>query len=471
MLLTTLLIVIFVIGYAAIATEHNLKINKTATALLMCVLCWVIYMAGVETYFPAYRPDEFVHLVQGLAPDAAREALLKHAGGELILHHMGDVAEIVFFLMGAMTIVEVVDVNGGFNFVRDMLTTSSKRSLLWRLALLTFFLSAILDNLTTTIVMIMVMGKLVNNQKDRWMYTGIIVLSANSGGAFSPIGDVTTIMLWIRGMLSTEGVIGWLFLPSFVSMLVPAIIMHAQMKGKLDVAKNHVVVGQDGHAMPKVLASRYSKIIFIVGVGGLIFVPFFRALTGLPPFMGILLVFGLLWAIIEFGLKKKGHVQGCDDVRVNNIMRRIDLSTLLFFLGILMAVSAIQETGLLRHVGEWLDDSTGGNTYVITGAIGALSAVVDNVPLVASCMAMYDIAPATDVANAIFAVDGQFWLLLAYCAGVGGSMLIIGSAAGVVAMGIEKITFGWWIKHITLLAATGYLSGIACYWVIEQLLH
>lgn len=468
MLLTTLLIAVFVIGYAAIATEHNLKINKSATALLMCVFCWVIYMAGVETYFPAYHPEEFHHLVANVAPEGIREVLLKHAGGPIILEHMGDVAEIVFFLMGAMTIVEVVDVNGGFNFVRDILTTTSKRSLLWRLALLTFFLSAILDNLTTTIVMIMVMGKLVTEQKDRWMYTGLIVLAANSGGAFSPIGDVTTIMLWIRGMISTEGVISWLFLPSLVSLLVPAIIMHVQMKGKLMTAKNQVVVDNDGHAMPKVLASRYSKIIFVVGVGGLIFVPFFRALTGLPPFMGILLVFGLLWAIIEFGLKKKGHVQGAEDVRVNNIMRRIDLSTILFFLGILMAVAAIQETGLLRGVGQWLDQVTDGNTYIITGAIGALSAVVDNVPLVASCMAMYDIAPATDVANAVFMVDGQFWLLLAYCAGVGGSMLIIGSAAGVVAMGIEKITFGWWLKHISWLAAAGYLSGIACYWILEQ---
>ena len=438
--LTILIVTIFCIGYLCIALESVTKINKAAIALLMCVFCWTLLMMGPGAYYPEVAADSVLHHI-----------------AEVIEHHLGDAAGTLFFLMGAMTIVEIVDSNGGFNFVRDTLKTRSKRKLMWRMAFMTFFLSAILDNLTTSIVMIMVLRKLVQNREDRLVYAALVVISANSGGAFSPIGDVTTIMLWIKGVITTQGVLTEIFIPSLVSMLVPAFILQYSLQGKFDKEQN----------LPKADVSQFTKaqrdIIFWLGVGGLCFVPVFKTLTHLPPFMGILLVLGILWTVTEI-FHYNTSEEDTMAKRVSDIMTKIDLSTIMFFLGILMAVAVLQEVGVLTALGEGLNEAFSGNYYVINGIIGVLSSIVDNVPLVAGCMGMYPVAP-----EGAMAIDGIFWQLLAYCAGVGGSMLIIGSAAGVVVMGLEKITFGWYMKKITWIAFVGYLAGIVIYW-LERLL-
>ena len=436
--LTIAIVIVFVFGYLCIALESVTKINKAAIALLMCVFCWTLLMLSPTTFYPGVEAPEVVHKV-----------------AEVIEHHLGDAGGTLFFLMGAMTIVEIVDTNGGFNFVRDAIKTRSKRKLMWRMAFMTFFLSAILDNLTTSIVMIMVLRKLVQNREDRLIYAAMVVIAANSGGAFSPIGDVTTIMLWIKGVITTQGVISEIFIPSLVSMLVPAFILQYSLKGKFDKSQN----------LPPAEVSQFTQrqrnIIFWMGVGGLIFVPIFKTLTHLPPFMGILLVLGLLWTTTEIfhHNTEEGDTMA---KRVSDLLSRIDLSTIMFFLGILMAVAVLQEIGVLTALGESLDKMSGGNHYLVTGIIGVLSSIVDNVPLVAGCMGMYPVAEVGDMA-----VDGIFWQLLAYCAGVGGSMLIIGSAAGVVVMGLEKITFGWYMKRITWIVFVGYLAGMFSYWLIR----
>lgn len=435
------IIVAFVAGYLCIALESLTKINKAAIALLMCVVCWTLLMVSPGAYYPDVAPDGVLHHIS-----------------EVIEHHLGDAAGTLFFLMGAMTIVEIVDSNGGFNFVRDIMKTRSKRKLLWRVAIATFFLSSILDNLTTSIVMIMVLRKLVQSREERLIYAALIIISANSGGAFSPIGDVTTIMLWIKGVITTQGILTEIFIPSLVSMLVPTFILQYSLSGKFDKEQNLVTAE----------ISQFTKvqrnIIFWLGVGGLVFVPIFKSITHLPPFMGILLVLGVLWTVTEIF----HHNTSEDDTmakRVSDLLSRIDLSTIMFFLGILMAVAVLQEIGALTALGTGLNEVFVGNYYVINGIIGVLSSIVDNVPLVAGCMGMYPVAE-----TGAMAIDGIFWQLLAYCAGVGGSMLIIGSAAGVVVMGLEKITFGWYLKRITWIAFVGYLAGIVTYWLQQALL-
>ena len=420
--MVTAIVIFFILGYLCIALESVLKINKAVPALLMCVVCWTLYACG-----------------GGPADGETSERLL---------HHLGETCEILFFLMGAMTIVEIVDANGGFYFVQDALATKSKRALLWRITFMTFFLSAILDNLTTSIVMVMVLRKLVADSKDRMLFGGMIIIAANAGGAFSPIGDVTTIMLWIKGMISTGGVISQLLLPSLVSAFVSMLCVSLYLKGELEMPKHDEAPGAANN--PDRL------LILCVGVGGLIFVPIFRMLTGLAPFMGILLALGVLWLVSEY----RCNALFCESshLKVTTLLSRIDMATILFFLGILLAVATLQETGVLTSFGAWLNEASDGNHYLVTGIIGVVSSIVDNVPLVAGCMEMYPIAPSGD-----FGVDGLFWQLLAYCAGVGGSMLIIGSAAGVVVMGLEKISFGWYLRRFTWIAFVGYVAGIAVY--------
>ena len=445
--LTLAIVVVFIMGYLCIALESLTKVNKAPVALLMCVACWTLFMVN---------PSEFV--LPGMPELTGNAAgILAHVG-ESLREHLGETAETLFFLMGAMTIVEVVDTNGGFNFVRDSIQTHSKRGLLWRIAFMTFFLSAILDNLTTSIVMIMVLRKLVADKQDRMVYAALVIIAANSGGAFSPIGDVTTIMLWIAGSITTVGVITEILVPSLVSMFVPAFIMQYMLKGELP-------------AMPKsaedsalTFTRTQRRIIFFLGVGGLMSVPIFRYLTDLPPYMGILLVLGVLWTATEIFYRGAHLGEDSMSARVIALLRKIDMGTILFFLGILMAVGCLAEIGVLTAMGRGLESVSGGNHYLVTGIIGVLSSIVDNVPLVAGCMGMYPIAPTGDMA-----ADGIFWQLLAYCAGVGGSMLIIGSAAGVVVMGLEKITFGWYMKRITWVAFVGYLAGILTYWVERML--
>ncbi|WP_314313071.1 sodium:proton antiporter NhaD [Hoylesella marshii] len=445
--LTISIIAVFVFGYACIAFESGLKVNKAAIALLMCVACWTLFMIDPLSYVMSADPS--------YAGGAA--GLLSHVSGTLT-HHLGATAETLFFLMGAMTIVEIVDSHGGFNFVRDLLKTKSKRTLLWRVAFMTFFLSAILDNLTTSIVMIMVLRKLVHDRNDRIIYASLVILAANSGGAFSPIGDVTTIMLWIGNKITTAGVIKEVFVPSLVSMMVPLIIMQYSLKGELPEPqqKGSAVVADEFNELQR-------RILFTLGVGGLVFVPVFRYLTNLPPFMGILLVLGILWTVTEVFYRKAHLDEHSFSKRVSHLLAKIDMSTILFFLGILMAVACLEEVGVLTSLGKGLDAFSQGNHYLVTGIIGVISSIVDNVPLVAGCMGMYATAAVGDMA-----VDGIFWQLLAYCAGVGGSMLIIGSAAGVVVMGLERITFGWYLKHVTWVAFIGYLAGMVSYGMIRS---
>jgi Na+/H+ antiporter NhaD/arsenite permease-like protein len=429
--MTLAIIIAFVLGYLLITLEGNLKVNKTAIALLMSAVLWTLYTFNADAY---------------LAPGASFDSMF--------LSHVGDTSEIIFFLLGAMTIVEVVDINGGFNFVRNKLASKSKRSLLWKITLITFFLSAILDNLTTSIVMIMVLRKLVRRKRLRILYAAMIIIAANAGGAFSPIGDVTTIMLWIKGNVSTLGPIEELLLPSLATVVVPGLVLHFKLKGQLEPAA-------DNSEETPVAAYDFSltqrNVVFYVGVLGLVLVPVFRTITGLPPFMGVILVLSILWVITECFYNNR-KIESNREQRVSRILKNIDMSTILFFLGILMAVAALQETGTLSRFGAALDQWTGGNHYLVTGLIGVASSVVDNVPLVASCMGMYPIAPTGD-----FATDGIFWQLLAYCAGTGGSILIIGSAAGVVVMGLEKISFGWYLRHFSLWAFLGMLSGMLVY--------
>lgn len=441
--LTLVIVIVFIIGYACIALESVIKVNKAAIALLMFIACWTLFMIDPNAY-----------LILESGEDIIRKAT------EIIEDHLGETSSTLFFLMGAMTIVELVDQNGGFDFVRTSLRTTNKRKLLWRIVFMTFFLSAILDNLTTSIVMIMVLHKLVAERSDRLIYASMVVIAANSGGAFSPIGDVTTIMLWNVGAVTSTGVITEIFVPSLVSMVIPAFILQYSLKGKLQMPEN------EGDAEEQELSKHERRTVFFMGVGGLIFVPIFKGLTGLPPFMGILLVLGLLWLVTEFFYGRRKNEKKKFKKRVTRVLGSIDMGTILFFLGILMAVSCLQETGVLTTTGQWLNDVSKGNHYLVTGSIGVISSIVDNVPLVAGCMGMYDIAAVGD-----FAVDGIFWQLLAYCAGVGGSMLIIGSAAGVVVMGLERITFGWYLKKITWIAFVGYLTGIICYWGINAVIR
>ena len=447
--LTICIVSLFIFGYFCIAIESLTKINKAAIALLMFVGCWTLFMFDPGSYIEGAVGDKIASTVS-----------------TVIEHHLGSTATTLFFLMGAMTIVELVDQNGGFNFVRDTLQTKSKKALLWRIAFMTFILSAILDNLTTSIVMIMILRKLVSDRTDRIIYASLVIIAANSGGAFSPIGDVTTIMLWNKGVITAAGVITEIFIPSLVSMVIPAYVLSLSLKGELVPQQETVVLAESND-----LSEGQRKIIFFLGVGGLIFVPIFKTITHLPPFVGILLVLGVLWTVTEiFYIRIHQESEDTADntntqKRVSKMLSRIDMDTILFFLGILMAVACLETVGVLTMLGQGLDEAFHGNYYLINGIIGVLSSIVDNVPLVAGCMGMYPVTEAGPMA-----VDGIFWQLLAYCAGVGGSMLIIGSAAGVVVMGLEKITFGWYMKKITWIAFTGYLAGIVCYW-LEKMVY
>lgn len=443
MSLITIIVVAFVIGYAFIALESVTKINKAAIAVLMCVVCWTLLACGFESInLPGFE--------------------LEHA----IQMNLGEAGTTLFFLMGAMTIVEVVDQHGGFNWVRGALKSKTKRSLLWKIAFMTAILSAVLDNLTTSIVMIMILRKLVHDKQDRMWYAVCVIIAANAGGAFSPIGDVTTIMLWNGKMITALGVIEEIIVPSFIAFIVPTFVMQMHLKGELPV-----VVDKKEAEISEITRNQ-RILIFCLGVGGLCCVPVFHTITELPAFMGIIGVLGILWTVTEIIYRKKEEHDPMAK-RVTKMLSRIDLSTIMFFLGILMAVATLSEIGVLTSVGEWLDKSIG-NDYLVTGAIGVLSSIVDNVPLVAGAMKMYTVTTSEMLAAnpelANLAVDGVFWQLLAYCAGVGGSMLIIGSAAGVVVMGLEHISFGWYMKNVTWIAFVGYVAGILVYWLEKTFL-
>ncbi len=452
-----LMVVIFVLGYTAIALEHPLKVDKAASALIIGTLTWVVYILGSEsilhlgfspswTNFLAQHPD-----AHGL--HAMREFIVESE----IIHHLGEIAEILFFLLGAMTIVEVVDQHEGFKIITDKIKTTNKVKLLWILSFLTFFMSALLDNLTTTIVLVALLRKLIDDKQTRWFFASMVVLAANAGGAWSPIGDVTTIMLWIGGQVTAARIIEGVILPSLVCMVVPLSILSFTMKGN--------VTRPELEEEDIEYTSKGEQILFLIlGVAGLLFVPVFKTLTHLPPYMGMLLSLGLLWVVGEIIHKDKPE-EIKKKLKVTAVLKRVDVPTVLFFLGILSAVAALQSAGHLSLLSKFLDEKLG-NIFLIDIAIGVLSSIVDNVPLVAGAMGMY---PITEVGstgyNAFFMVDGAFWEFLAYTAGTGGSMLIIGSAAGVAAMGLEKIDFIWYLKKISWLALIGYLAGAAVYYI------
>ena len=434
-----LMICLFVLGYVAIATEHQIHVNKAASALILCSLLWTIYIfyaPALNTPVGVQKTTDYVTKVE-------------------LIEGVGEVAEILFFLMGAMTIVELIDVHGGFNIITRRITTKNKKTLLFILTGITFVMSAVLDNLTTTIVIVMLLRKLVQDQKERWYFAAVVILAANAGGAFSPIGDVTTIMLWVKGNVTTSHLIPELILPSIVAAALPMVRMSRELHGSLEESADVVVAESHEPSVAEMVTNRERNIIFYLGIGALVFVPIFKAITHLPPYLGVSLGLGVLWVYTEIMYHEKGDsIKEEKKARIQKVVKRIDMTTILFFLGILMAVNALSFAGILRELSEWLDQSVG-NIYAINIIIGVLSSIVDNVPLVAGAMKMYEVDPST----AYFAVDGAFWLFLAYCAGVGGSILIVGSAAGVVVMGLEKVSFGWYLKEVSLIALLGYLAG------------
>lgn len=460
----TTLLILFIVGYLVIALEHPLRVDKTATALLLGMTLWIIYALGADSVVPVVSADGFRYFLEthpGLEGKSLAEQSLQYVLNVDIVEHLGDIMQTLLFLIGAMTIVEMVDVHGGFRVITDHINTRNKRKLLWIICFTTFFMSAILDNLTTTIVMLMLLRKLITRQDERWIYAGAIIIGANSGGAWSPIGDVTTIMLWVNGNITAPALLSYVLLPSLVSVLVPLLIISRSLKG--DLPPRDVVVEKNSF-----ITARERSTMFYLGVAGLIFVPVFKSITHLPPFVGMLFVLGALWVFTEifYNSKMLDHAR---ELRLPKVISRVDMPSILFFLGILMAVAVLQSTGILSSIAGWLDEEIH-NIYLIGTVLGILSSIVDNVPLVAGVMGMYPVS-APDAAGyaANFVVDGTFWELMSYCAGVGGSILIIGSAAGVIAMGLEKISFGWYLKHFSWVAFLGYIAGIAVYF-LEKLI-
>lgn len=414
--MVTIIAIIFILGYAAIAMEHSLRINKAATALITGVLCWSVF---------------------------ALTAADKHLPAHLLTENLGEVAGILFFLMGAMTIVELIDAHDGFEVITSRIHTTSKKKLVWIIGFLAFFLSAVLDNLTTTIVLVSLLRIIIPDKKDRLLFAGLVIIAANAGGAWSPIGDVTTTMLWIGGQITAGSIILQTFLPSLICFLIPAFIISKQVKGNADKVVNH------SKEINSNSTRRERSTVFWVGLSSLLFVPIFKTVTHLPPYMGVLLGLGVMWVITEMIHSGKDEAEK-GQLSVNHALRKIDTPSILFFLGILLSIAALQATGMLTNLASGLNNSIG-NIKIITLSIGLLSAIVDNVPLVAAAQGMYSLEQ--------YPTGHFFWEFLAYCAGTGGSCLIIGSAAGVAAMGLEKIEFFWYMKKIGWLALIGYLAG------------
>lgn len=421
-----LILLVFVLGYAAIALEHTIKINKAASALVTGVLCWTIYMVN--------QPDT-------------------HAVTHALMEHVSEIAGILFFLLGAMTIVELIDAHDGFQVLTEKIKTRNTVQLLWIIGLVTFFLSALLDNLTTTIVVVSLLRKLIADRDTRLFFAGITVIAANAGGAWSPLGDVTTTMLWIGGQITAANIVQQLIIPSLVCLAAPLLFLSFRLKGQLppveQAAKSNVVLSKD------------RNLVFALGLGTLLFVPIFKTVTHLPPFMGMLLGLGVMWIITEMIHSGKDE-EDKDFLSVVYALRKIDTPSILFFLGILVSVAALQVTGQLNSLATWLTTTIGNDTIIVT-SIGLLSAIVDNVPLVAAAQGMYSLEQ--------YPTDHYFWEFLAYATGTGGSALIIGSAAGVAAMGLEKIDFFWYLKRITFLSLIGYFAGVLVYVLQYQLTH
>lgn len=425
--MTTLLISTFIVGYIAIAMEHKLKINKAATALITGVLCWVIYVMS-----------------------AANKELVT----EQLTGHLGELSGILFFLMGAMTIVELIDAHDGFDIITTRITSSNKRQLLWIISLLTFFLSPVLDNLTTTIVMVSLTRKLIKAPEERLVFAGMTVIAANAGGAWSPIGDVTTTMLWLGGQVTAGNIVNKLFLPSLACLLVPLTILSLRMRGKVE--RPDESAGMNNSVLKK--STQY--IVLFSGILILLLVPVFKMVTHLPPYMGILIGLGILWIITEI-IHGRADTNDRQALSVASALQKIDTPSILFFLGLLMSIAALQVTGVLSDLALRMDETIA-NEKAIVVAMGLLSSVVDNVPLIAASQGMYSLTQ--------YPTDHFFWEFLAYCTGTGGSMLIIGSAAGVAAMGMEQISFFWYLKKISIVALLGFAAGIGVFFLQEVLI-
>ncbi|MBN2479826.1 MAG: sodium:proton antiporter NhaD [Parachlamydiales bacterium] len=418
--LNDFIIFIFIVGYIAVALEYYIKVNKTASAILMAVFTWIFLFVKKGGW-------------QGF-------------GYGEVERHIADASQIIFFLLGAMTLVELIDAHGGFKMINNLIRTKSKKKLIWIIGLISFFISAILDNLTTTIVMVSILRKLIPDVKERRLLGATIVIASNAGGAWTPIGDVTTTMLWIKGQLTTLNIMKSLFLPSFFSFVVAISLLGVKVKGKIQSTVQKEVIVEPG-----------SKVVFLVGVLALIFVPLFHFLTDLPPFMGMFIGLGILWVITDI-MHSKHECR--KHLRVPYVLTKIDISGVLFFLAILLAINTLELTGILRQLAFWLD-KTIGNLAVVATSIGILSSVVDNVPLVAACIGMYDLIT--------YPPDSILWQMIAYASGTGGSILLIGSAAGVALMGLEKVDFVWYMKKVSIAALTGYLAGMALYLLLHTL--
>ncbi len=418
-LLEIALILIFCLGYAAIIFEHVIHVEKTASAILTGILCWTLYILGVEN------------------SDLVNSQLFTH---------LSDISSILFFLMGAMAIVELIDAHEGFNVILNRIKTRNKKALLWILCVLSFFLSAILDNLTTSIIMVSLLRKLIVVRNERWYFAGMVIISANAGGAWTPIGDVTTTMLWIGGQITSVETMKTLLIPSIICMIVPLLFATKQIKGKIPDHKSGLDENRNTSPFER-------RSILLLGVLGLIFVPFFKSITNLPPFMGMMFSLGMLWVATEL-IHRRKEFEEKKQFLVSSALSKIDLSSVLFFFGILAAISALEATEILHGLSHFLEHAIS-DYKIIVFAIGILSAIVDNVPLVAASMGMYPME--------LFPTDHQFWQFMAYCAGTGGSILIIGSAAGVTIMGMEKVNFFWYIRRISLLAFSGYVVGAITY--------
>lgn len=423
--MTFLIIAIFVLGYASIAFEQTIRINKAAVALVTGVLCWTIYILFSTE---------------------------KEVVTEELISHMGDLSGILFFLLGAMTIVELIDAHDGFDVITTRITQTDKRKLLWIVSFITFFLSSVLDNLTTTIVVISLLRKLIRDDKDRLFFTGMVVVAANAGGAWSPIGDVSTTMLWIGGQITSLNIVSKLILPSLICLVVPLIYLSFKLRGKV------IRPDTDANSNNQTFTRKQQLVVFFSGVIILILVPVFKTITHLPPFMGILLGLGILWIITEI-IHKRKEEEVKHSLSVVEALRKIDAPSILFFLGILVCIASLQSIGVLTEFAQWMTTRLHNDNIIII-SIGLASSVIDNVPLVAATQGMYSLTQ--------YPTDHYFWEFLAYCTGTGGSALIIGSAAGVAAMGIEKISFFWYLKNISLLALLGYFAGALTYILQNQ---
>ena len=474
----TLMVIVFVLGYTAIALEHPLKVDKAASALLLGVFIWTVFILdvsgilnlGFSTSWEEFKNSSLLAAFTTRHPEAGLVEQMKYfVVDNQIVEHLGEISEILFFLLGAMTIVETIDQHQGFKIITDKITTTNKVKLLWILSFLTFFMSALLDNLTTTIVMVALLRKLIDDKKSRWFFASMIVIAANAGGAWSPIGDVTTIMLWIGKQITAGNIIAMVFVPSLFNMLFPLLVVSIYMKGHVEKPK----LSEEDSREFTTLGER--KLMLFMGIGALLFVPIFKTTTHLPPYMGMLFGLGVLWVTTEI-LHRNKTAEDKRKLTIVGVLKKVDVPTIFFFLGILSAVAALQVAGHLHLLSSYLDEHVH-DIYGINAAIGLLSSVVDNVPLTAGAMGMYPImthalaaASAEPTYLHHFVQDGAFWELLAYAAGTGGSILIIGSAAGVAAMGLEKIDFIWYMKKISWLALIGYFGGIFIYWLQDLVL-